>query len=178
MSSWSPAWPSSCLAQSVSRAGARLVRWICSAQCVHWAVRCLGIQNSAVYNTEQYIIAQYYIRLNLDVSVSNTEQQYDSSVYDTELSHNQLFSEGEREKLNSSYEIIPWQIVLPFCCCIFACEFFRTAHKTTIMCILCFQSQISYKIEKAQEKSTPGGRRFKCKQCGYVFKNENCAAAQ
>ena len=65
----------------------------CSAQCVHWAVRCLGIQNAAVYNTEQYIIAHYYIRLNLDASVSNTEQQYDSSVYDTELSQYQLFSE-------------------------------------------------------------------------------------
>ena len=67
-----------------------------SAQCVHWAVRCLGIQNSAVYNTEQYIIAQYHIRLNLDVSVSNTEQQYNSSVYDTEPSQHQLFSEGEQ----------------------------------------------------------------------------------
>ena len=48
--------------------------------------------SAAVYiNTEQYIIAQYYIRLNLDASVSNTEHQYDSSVYDTELSRYHLF---------------------------------------------------------------------------------------
>ena len=49
-----------------------------TTQCVHWAVWCLSIQNSALNNTEQYIIALYYIRLNLDVTVPNTEQQFAS----------------------------------------------------------------------------------------------------